>query len=298
MATDARTPARPLRITPRLRSFITAVITPFVLVAGLLTLALYHYKGALLSAQAQNTALGGGAIAYSNGPMSLRFERDSGGDRPTLTYANTPLVSYQDWSSTVSVDGVTQELWNNNHGYDVDSAHQTVYSTTSGPYWQLIAITSLVNDHTVTVSYSFVARPTADHAIPHTVEVDIAHGGAVWYGPSAATGRFTGQIIAASAADLANGAQPKPLGALSVAVSGAAQPVGVVIEHPAGAASPAGLGTWATAFTTVYHLTDPAPNMIVPLGVETITYHPGASSGATVFPPANYWRAAQPARWV
>ena len=154
----------------RLYTFVSKVITPAVLLLGLLVLAVFHFSGVLANTQSIDNIYHG-VQAYSNGPMAYTFQELAGTDRPDVNYNGISLLTYVDWSSTMSIDGHVSNLWDNFHGYDYDRQNPNdteFFSTTSGTGWQLIEVVKLTSNHSVTVSYSFVAR-TETLAEPHHV---------------------------------------------------------------------------------------------------------------------------------
>src|SRR5215472_12266944 len=144
----------------RLYAFVSKVITPAVLLLGLLVLAVFHFNGVLANTQSIDNIFHG-EQAYSDGPMSYTFQELAGTDRPDIDYNGFSVLTYVDWSSTISIDGHTTNLWDNFHGYDYDRQNPNdteFFSTTSGTGWQLIQVVKLTSNHSVTVSYSIVAR--------------------------------------------------------------------------------------------------------------------------------------------
>lgn len=280
-------------INVNLKRFVTKVITPVVLLAGLLLLALYHFEGVLKLTTAQQQAFQGNVV-YSAGRMQTTFNANDGINRPQLTYAGRQLMTYADWSSSITINGAVQELWNNDHGYSVDAGRRQVFATTSGPGWQVIQVVTLVDDRTMTVDYQFAARPMSSAANePKQVVLDIAHvEPGEWYQPHVQGSKFTATILPV---DLPSGAattdvqsQPtrtiKPLGTMAVTVTSAgtssATPITLhglqAITNPDGSQD-----TMASSLTTEYVVNHPQVDRVIDLGHETISFTPTATGAGT-----------------
>jgi hypothetical protein len=263
--------------TPNLRTFISKVITPVVLVAGVLFLVYFNFSSVLKTSETNNDQLNGMA-SFSLGGLASRFQETAGIDRPALRYNGNNLLSYSEWSSTVSVDGDVQEIWNNNHGYEVDQNKRQVYSTTSGSNWQLIEIVTLVDAQTVTVTFEFTARPASVPG-PRQYTFDIAHvasSSTEWYNVKQSNNRFTGQVIKGNGIPTVTAANPfYDFGTLSVSVSGpAVQNSGVQMQDNTTVTGPKGSLTLAQEFNTEYQVTNPSPFTLITLGTETLTFKP------------------------
>src|SRR6266851_2444278 len=152
--------------TPGLRTFLAKVMTPTVLVGGLLFLILFNFNSISKTTNIIDNHFNGN-VGFSKGALAFRFQENAGLDRPALSYAAQDLLSYSEWGSTSSVDGNVQELWNTGHGYEYDANKNQVSSAigNNANYtavingWQLIEVVTLVNDHTVTVTFNFGAQP-------------------------------------------------------------------------------------------------------------------------------------------
>ncbi len=259
------------RLTTRLLLFLKYYLTPIVLLAGLLILVMLHFSSVLTVAQSQQNAFHGN-VSYSQGSLAMRYNANSGAGRPALTWNNWSLVSYSEWSSLVSVDGVTQELWNSAHGYTVDNAKRQIYTAATGPNWQIIQVSTLVNAQTVRIAWSAVLRPQSGQPLPKRIEVDIRHTQGAWINPTIQGNTFSAQV--AETAGRPTSGQPM-VGRLSVALSGpglASQPFS--IADLSSSAGPNGLTSWATTLVTRYTLNNAVSNILLPLGTETITFHP------------------------
>src|SRR5437773_7648884 len=143
--------------TPSLGRFISLVITPAVLVFGVILLVLFNFTVVLKAMQVTDDHFHG-TVAFSQQALAFRFQETAGFNRPVLRYMTRDLLSYSEWGSTLSIDGTVSELWNNYHGYDVDEAKRQLYSTISGDSWQLTQIVTLVDSQTMTITYNFTSR--------------------------------------------------------------------------------------------------------------------------------------------
>src|SRR5215469_17725122 len=196
----------------RLYTFVSKVITPAVLLLGLLVLAIFHFNGVLANTQSIDNIYHG-EQAYSNGPMAYTFQELAGTDRPDVDYNGISLLTYVDWSSTMSIDGHVSNLWDNFHGYDYDRNNPNdteFFSTTTGTGWQLIEVVKLTSNHSMTVSYSLVAR-TESLAEPHHVIVTIEHVHQSMYQPTVQNNVFTAGVLSHQMDSVTSGDTPTPL---------------------------------------------------------------------------------------
>lgn len=267
------------KLNVRLNRFVRKVITPVVLLAGLLMLVLLHFHGVLSVTTADNN-LYRGITVYSAGQLEVSFQHNAGADRPAVLYGNISLLSYVDWNSTISVDGQVQSLWNNYHGYDQDDTKHQIFATTSGYGWQVIEVISLVNAHTVTVQYQFMAQHQGT-AEPHHVVLNIVHVHRSWYQPRVNGTTFTAQELPGYLSDISSTTRPHPIGTLTVSVAGphlAATPIAIDDAH--GYAQPSGaVLSLATSMTTSYTIDNPPVDRLTPLGTETITFANSEAAG-------------------
>ncbi|MBE3557939.1 MAG: hypothetical protein IMW89_01770 [Ktedonobacteraceae bacterium] len=279
---------KPSSFTPGLRAFISRVITPAVLVTGVLILILYNFNGVLKTTQTTNDHFHG-LVSFSAGPFAYRFKETAGIERPSLRYSGQELLSYAEWSSTISVDGDVQEIWNNNHGYSYDEARQQTFSTVTGEGYQLIEIVTLVDDHTVTVTFNFVASPVRIPAPAHYV-IDIAHIHNSWSGYQISGDTFTAQVT--NGDPVVGTSLPASIGLLSLKVTGDAvrNPL-LKVSNAQAVTTPKGTVSVANAFITEYRLDNPTPSQMLTLGTETITFRPASKtagqpeSGIVPLPP-------------
>lgn len=262
--------------TPGLRSFLTMVMTPAVLVLGVLFLIYFNFSAVLKASQVNDDQFQG-LVSFSQGNFAYRFQETAGIDRPALRFNGINMLSYAEWSSTVSVAGNVQELWNNAHGYDVDSNKRQVYSTISGDGWQLTKIISLVNDHTVTVAFQFVARPVSLPG-PASYVFDIAHvvtSPEEWYNIQTNRTTFTASVLQADGMPTPTSSSFMNYGTLSLSATGPAlHTPAIQLENSTTYAASKGSLTLGQAFYTEYHVTKPTPFEMIPLGTETLTFKP------------------------
>lgn len=270
-------------ITPGLRTFISKVITPTVLVLGVLFLIFYNFNSLAKTVTATDNHFNGN-IAFSQNAFAFRFQENAGIDRPVLRNSEQDLLSYSEWSSTVSVDGNVQELWNNYHGYDIDEAKHQIYNTITNDGWQLIEIVTLVNDHTVTVTFNFDARPATLPGPAHYV-FDIAHVTASshvsvpsyeWYNYQTTNGAFTAQVIHGGWSPGAS--NPDIFGTISLSATGAAVPTPAIqVKNDTAIIGSNDTINLAHTFYTEYTVDNPSPFRMITLGTETLMFRPGST---------------------
>ncbi|HKT39929.1 MAG TPA: hypothetical protein VJR48_16250 [Ktedonobacterales bacterium] len=273
-----------------LNRFVTRFITPVVLLAGLLILAFFNFKGVLDTTTTQDN-LFRGEKAYSIGALQSTYEELSGTDRPAISYNGLNVLSYVDWSSTISVDGHVVNLWDNQHGYDYDRKNpndKQFFATSTGPSWQLVQVVTVVDAHTVTVQYDLVARAVGK-AVPHHVELSIVHSHASWYQPTVQNNTtFTAGVLPGYLQNAISAHPPQPAGYVTVSLAGPAlADAPITIDNMRGGVGPGGdIQTLADSFTTNYVIDNPQINRLTPLGVETITFSAAQSPiGAPVVSP-------------
>ncbi len=263
-------------ITPGLRTFISKVITPACLVLGVLFLIFYNFHSVLKVMKVTDDHFHGN-VAFSQNAFAFSFQENTGIGRPVLSNAGQALLSYAEWSSTVSVDGAVQELWNNSHGYDVDESKDQIDNTISNDGWQLTEIITLVNNHTVTVTFTFDARSTARPAPTHYI-FDIAHvtdSSYEWYNYQTNNTTFNAQVIQGDWKPVQG--NPTVFGKLSFSTTSAA----VQVNNSTVISGDRGGYNLANAFSTQYTVNTPSPFQVITLGTETLTYQPApATPGA------------------
>jgi hypothetical protein len=264
----------------QLRRLVTKVITPVVLLAGVLLLAVWHFRGVLAITQAQDD-LFRGVTSYDVGSLQTTFQHHAGTDRPNISYSGVNLLTYVDWSSVISIDGHAQNLWDNFHGYSADGAHRQVFATTSGQGWQVIAVITAVDARTITVHYDFVAR-NIQLAAPHDVTLTIMHVHKAWYQPTIHGNTFTAQVLPRYASPDVPSGSVSAIGTLRLAVSGPAVPTNALAltDLRSTAGSDGSLRSLATALTSTYTLSNPKVDTLTPLGTETITFASNGAPGA------------------
>ncbi len=275
-----RNQRKPMNV--RLKRFVSKVITPVVLLAGLLVLLVLHFRGVLAVTTAQGN-LFKGQQAFSVGAFQYAFQQDAGTDRPVVSSAGMSVLSWVEWSSTISVDGVVSNLWDNYHGYDMDATKRQFYSTTSGTGFQVVEIVTLVNDHTVTVQYELVARNDGT-AAPHQITLTIDHYHDALFQPTVAGTTLTAQVLSGTLADLANSTQLHARGTIKLTVQGAQlAPNGIAVTDMQSNVTAKGTQqNLATSFTTTYTVTDPKISVLIPMGTETLTYTSASRAGTPI----------------
>jgi len=221
------------------------------------------------------------------GPLGFDFVENAGTNRPAISYNGTDVLAYVDWNSSIAVDGHVANLWDNFHGYDFDRTNpdaRQFFSTTSNDGWQVVEVVTLVDTHTVTVQYAFVARPVGA-AEPHQVTLSISHLHRTLYQPTIQGNTLTAEVLPAYFQSVSFGHTPSPIGTLRVAVSGPRAPVGKAISlddlHGTVDAHGAQYGL-ANSFTTTYSITNPQVNRLVPLGTETVTFTTAIAAGTPI----------------
>ncbi len=274
--------------TPTLRTFISKVITPVVLVTGVLLLIIFNFDSTLREQQASENDFRS-LVTYNQGVFQLDYDQASGLNRPEIYYGSQQLLSFAEWNSTMSVDGQVVNLWDNNQGYDIDDAHRTIYSTVSGPDGtQLNQVTTLVNDHTVTVSFNFSLRPqSATPPTHYTVSIAHVNTANYWYDPLIKSGTFSAyvmrQVGGLSSSDASNIAAS--LGKITVTTGGGdlAGP-NVTYGSVSNTTTSAGGLPWTQSFGTQYTINNPTPARLIYLGTETITFQPTAAKVGAALP--------------
>lgn len=262
-------------ITPTLRVFISKVITPVVLVAGLLVLILFNFQ-AVLKATVSDHDHFHGEVSFSQGAFAYCFLQTSGIDRPVVRYDNLDLLTYAEWSSTFAIDGNVQQLWDANHGYSYDEARRQVFSTIDANGGQLNEVVSLVDDHTIKVVFNLVPQPPAGaNPPPLRYVLDIAHVHHSWYGYQATNDTFR--------ASVKNGGLK--IGTILFQVEGnEASHLLVEVDGAQSTVATSRTMNETDGFISEYVLENPTPYRIIPLGTETITFQPTAYGAGTPLP--------------
>jgi hypothetical protein len=280
---------RQSRLNVHLYTFVSKVITPAVLLLGLIFLAITHFSGVLANTQSIDN-LYRGEQSYSMGPMSYTFQENAGTDRPNIYFNGASLLSYVDWSSTISIDGHVSTLWDNYHGYDYDRQNTNdteFFSTSSGYGWQVVEVVKLTSNRSVTVQYSFVSKPETV-AEPHHVVLTIEHFHPSMYQPNITGDVFTAGVLTHEMTSVTSGDTPTPFGKIQVSVSGPAVAATGAIYLDTARANQNATGAYPVltdTFATTYVIDNPDVDRLVPLGTETIDFTPGAPSGTPVSAP-------------
>ncbi|MEO7003246.1 MAG: hypothetical protein ABI068_15640 [Ktedonobacterales bacterium] len=278
-----------LRRLPRFqRGVLVKGALPLILLVSVLAVAAYHFHNILKTPPTVGVLQT--AATYNSGGLTMRYAHTEGLDRPGMLYDGWSLLSYAEPSSTLTLDGETQPLWNAYHGVKSNPAARQLYTTISGDGWQLLQVATLVNDATVTVAYTFIAQPQAGQASPAQVTLSMpiyattsTATNTLWYQPIIQDATFQAQLVPvapANAAMLASGPAPQSVGTLTLALSGPGVAAGALTLgalHTIPLANGA-QGNWATALTTRLTLAHPPADQPVALGTETITFQPANAS--------------------
>lgn len=261
--------------TLTLYSMLSKIITPIALLLGVLILITYNFSSVLKTIEPQSDPYHG-RVAFNQGALYAVFKENTGLDRPNIAYNGNEFLSYAEWSSTISVDGEMQELWNNYHGYSVDETHHQVYNTVSGNGWQLIEIATLVDDHTVTVTFNLVTRPQSTTP-PSQYVLDIMHTHNFWYQEQISGGTFNAEVAEGDPANSQNSPQtyqPTTLGSVSLTVKNdGAQASSLRLSDVHTSIMPGGKLSWSQGLISEYKIANPPPFQMITLGTETLHFH-------------------------
>lgn len=272
------------RLNAHLYTFVRKFITPAVLLVGLLILAVFHFRGVLAVTTSQNN-LYHGVTAYSAGSLQMSFQHNAGTDRPTISYDGVDLLTYVDWNSTISIDGQVQNLWDNFHGYDEDATKHQVFATTTGYGWQVIEIVTLVDSHTVTVQYDFMATHQGT-AEPHHAVLSIVHTHKTWYQPAVRGNAFTTAVLPRFLSSIDSTTSiPHPIGTLTLTLTGQDIPTtnAISIDDLQGFAISSTTELFlATSMTTRYVVNNPQVDRLIALGTETISFNTSVPTGTPI----------------
>lgn len=272
------------RLNTHLYTLVKKFITPVVLLAGLLILVIFHFRGVLAITTSQND-LYHGVTSYSAGSLQATFQQNAGTDRPIVSYGSVGLLSYVDWNSTITVDGQVENLWDNYHGYSTDATKHQVFATTTGYGWQVIEIVTLVDRHTVTVQYDFMATHQGTASPRHAV-LAIVHTHRTWYQPAVRGNTFTTQVLPGYLSGIESStALPHALGTLTLTLTGPDVPTtnAISIDDLRGyAISGTAEVSLASSMTTTYVIDNPQVDRLTPLGTETITFQTSVPTGTPI----------------
>lgn len=262
--------------TPTLYTMLSKIITPVAILLGLLILITYNFSSLLKTLDMPGDQYSG-KIAFNQGSLHTIFQENTGVDRPNIAYNSNELLSYSEWSSTISVDGETQELWNNYHGYSWDNARSQMFNTVSGSGWQFIEIATMLDNHTITVVFNFVVRPQSTTFPTHYV-FDIMHTHNFWYQTQVNNTTFSAQVAAGDPANSQTDIltyRPTTLGSISLTVQpDAAQVSSLRLSDAHVSTTPSGKLTWSKGLITEYKIDNATPYQMVTLGTETIHFTP------------------------
>ena len=285
-AIEIQRPAYDLRRLARHQRIWLRALALLVLLALTLAFAVYHIHNLLKEPLLTTTSTT--LAAFNHGPLEMSYSLKGGAGQPTLFYYDHTVLTYAPWSSTITVNGVTQPLWNSYQTSHISNVKDTVTSVASGAGWQVFQSVTLVNDSTMTVSYAVATHPQAGEPAPSHIELAITHLNDVWYAPTTRGATFQAQIVGANASALRQllqqGAVPQAIGAVNMTLSGSAiasNPYSLTNAQQVVAAD-GSTHAWASQLTTRYTLDAPPANQIIPLGVETITFQPSpVTDGST-----------------
>ncbi|MBO0777825.1 MAG: hypothetical protein J2P37_03265 [Ktedonobacteraceae bacterium] len=260
--------------TPTLRVFISKVITPLVLVGGLVVLVLFNFRMALSTATSADNHFRGN-VAFSQGPLAYNFKQTNGIDRPQVRYNNQELLTYAEWSSTLSVDGLVSQLWNNDHGYSIDESRRQAFSTVIGDGWQLNEVVTLVDNHTVVVTYNLTAQPQ-NNPPPANYVLDIVHTHSTWFSYQTSSNTFAALVTSSKSVT----SRPSSIGAVTIKVAGGAPTVhhSLKVDNTKSFTDTKGTVKLANTLITEYVVRNPVPRQMITLGTETISFQPKATS--------------------
>ena len=272
-------PRGPLRGTS-----ISKILTPFILVAGLIFFAVHDFSGVLVNTQQQDDQFHN-LLAFRQGPLGALFKDAAGVDRPSITYYNDSLLSYVEWSSTITINGKQQELWNNSHDYRSDEKNHAIYNTINGNNWHLIQRIALVNNRTVTVTFRLNIPPQASVGAEHIV-LDIVHSHNFWLTQQLQGNTFVAQVMLGDPETLQRQQQkdrPVLLGTLALTVQSTLSQRPTLLIPDAHSI----LGTqqswqWNHLLMTEYVVDNPQPAHEIDLGTETITFQPNTHLSSTI----------------
>lgn len=98
-----------------------------------------------------------GVVKLAYGNTLVNFYRDAGHNRPLITTTEgDPLLEISDWASSISVNGVSRNLWDTYHSYDLDSKRNRFYQAMTYGSWTLFKeITAGPEPNRVQVEYYF-----------------------------------------------------------------------------------------------------------------------------------------------
>lgn len=255
---------------------ISKIVTPLVLIIGLLFFATRDFTHVLAVTQRQDDQFQQ-LFAFHQGPFASTFKHSAGMDRPALLYYHDNLLSYAEWSSTITVDGNQQELWNSSHTYRVDEKNQTVYNIMRGIDWQLTEKIVVLQHQSIRVDFSFVAQPAPATSETHFV-FDIVHTHDFWYNQLINGQTFTGQVMLGDPETLQRTEakyRPILLGTLSLTVqSQLPQAPRLLVPTNNAVIGATHSWQWTRSLITEYTIDHPTPAQTIPLGSETITFAP------------------------
>lgn len=260
------------------------IVTPLILVAGLLFFAVHAFSSTLINSQQQSDQYHD-LLAFRQGPLAAILKSSAGLDRPGILYYNDNLLSYAEWSSTITINGSQQELWNNAHQYRIDEKNHTIYNTINGATWQLIQRITLINNHTISVTFSLNTQLQTNTKNLHYV-LNIVHIHNFWLTQQFQSNTFVGQVMLGDPETLQRQLvkeRPILLGTLSLKVqSTLPQAPTLLISDAHSIMGVKQSWQWNRSLTTVYTVDNPPPSQLIALGTETITFQPSIHQSGTL----------------
>lgn len=257
---------------------VIKVLTPCILLVGLVFFAVHSFNNVFVNMQRQDDQFHN-LFAFRQGPFGATFNHAAGADRPGIFYYNDSLLSYAEWSSTVTINGEEQELWNTDHSYRIDEKKHTIYNTIRGDTWQLIQKITLVNNHTTAVTFSMIAHLQASSGsnTQHFVFA-IVHSHNFWLEQQHRSNSFICQVMLGDPETLQRTLEkdrPILLGTLALSLqSTLPQAPSLLITDAHSVIGPHQSWQWNRLLTTEYVVNNPLPLHEIDLGTETITFQP------------------------
>ncbi len=113
-----------------------------------------------------------GTFNLSLGQTEMKFFRDAGSNRPVISSIfGDKLLEFSDWGSTITVNGVSRDLWATEHGYSLDAKNAKFYHSMRRDDWTLFQeITLGPEPNRALVEYYF-----RSNAAPADVTLELGH---------------------------------------------------------------------------------------------------------------------------
>lgn len=100
-------------------------------------------------------------ISASTGQTEATFTLNSGANKPVITYDDETVLEVSGWSSTVTVDDRTRELWSHTFDYSKHGEEGDLYYTRGRDNYEIRQYTT-VDHKSVTTEYYIVPDQGAD----------------------------------------------------------------------------------------------------------------------------------------